>query len=116
MMVTILEFTTLMFSQSIILFYMMSLLLGITNAGVRVTRVSFLLNVIPNRVIGRASSIFFVSNALARVFFLLIFSLPFFHQYGQVIYAFLLLTIFMMICLLVLVYFRRPIESINHDD
>ena len=115
MMVTILEFTTLIFSQSIILFYIMSLFLGITNAGVRVTRVSFLLHVIPNRVIGRASSIFFVSNALARVALLLVFSLPFFHQNGQVIYAFLILTLFMLVCLSVLIYFRKPIAAIGEE-
>ena len=115
MMVTIFEFTTMIFSQSIILFYIMSLLLGVTNAGVRVTRVSFLLHVIPNRVIGRASSIFFVSNALARVALLLVFSLPFFHQNGQVIYAFLILTLFMLVCLLVLIYFRKPIAAIGEE-
>jgi len=114
MAITVGEFILMISTQWVLLFYIMSLLLGITNAGIRVIRVSYLFNVLPNQVIGRAGSIFFVTNALARVFFLALFSLPFFHHSGHVIYAFMILTGFMLVCMMILIYFYNQL-SLNQS-
>lgn len=109
MFITIGEYLLLISTKAIVIFYGVSLLLGITNAGIRVIRVSYLFTVLPNQVMGRANSIFFVSNALARVLFLLLFSIPFFHHSGHVIYSFAILTIFMAICASILMFFYQKI-------
>ena len=114
-LISVTEFILMIEWQSIVIFYAMSLLLGITNAGIRVIRVSYLFTVIPNQVIGRANSIFFVTNALARVLFLLLFSLPFFHKWGNVIYSFAILTIFMFICAMILVKYYPKIVLKDAD-
>ncbi len=113
MFITIGEYLLLISTKGIVIFYAVSLLLGITNAGIRVIRVSYLFTVLPNQVMGRANSIFFVSNALARVFFLALFSLPFFHHSGNVIYTFAILTLFMAICAGVLMLFYKKIALKN---
>ena len=60
------------------LFFCFHFLLGYFNAAVRVERVTFLFHQIPNHVIGRANSIFFVINVSQRLLFIGLFSLPFF--------------------------------------
>ncbi|WMX14670.1 MFS transporter [Aureispira sp. CCB-E] len=109
MAVTVLELIGLISSAEVWVFYAVSLLLGITNAGIRVIRVSYLFQVLPNQVMGRANSIFFLTNVMARIIFLTLFSLAFFHQSGNVIYAFLILSIFIFVCLLILMFFYTKI-------
>jgi DHA3 family macrolide efflux protein-like MFS transporter len=75
----------------------MSLVLGLTNAGTRILRMTYLFKVIPNQVFGRAGSIFFISNILFRLTFLSIFTLPFFHLSNNIIYTFVVFTVFLII-------------------
>jgi hypothetical protein len=58
---------------------------------------------------GRANSIFFLANAFSRIIFLSIFSLPFFHHSGHVIYSFMILTVFMLLTALILLFFFSQI-------
>ena len=89
------------------LFFIMSLLLGVTNAGTRILRMTYLFNVIPNQVFGRAGSIFFITNIIFRLIFLSIFTLPFFHFSNNIIYAFVIFTIFLVIAGGVLIWNER---------
>ncbi len=107
--ISVFEYCCLILSFSILVFYLMTFLLGFTNAGVRVVRVSYLFKVIPNQIMGRANSIFFLANAFSRIIFLSIFSLPFFHHSGHVIYSFMILTVFMLLTALVLLFFFSQI-------
>lgn len=116
MFITIGEFIFFISTYWIIGFYLVTLLLGVTNAGIRVIRISYLFTVLPNHLMGRANSIFFVSNTLGRILFLALFSLPFFHQDGQVIYAFAILTIFMAICASILLFFYSKIALNKEPD
>lgn len=109
MLITVLELVGLIASTEIWIFYLVSVFLGITNAGIRVIRVSYLFQVLPNQVMGRVNSIFFLTNVMARIVFLTLFSLAFFHHSGNVIYAFLILSIFIFVCLLILVFFYAKI-------
>ncbi|MFT5645598.1 MAG: DHA3 family macrolide efflux protein-like MFS transporter [Aureispira sp.] len=109
MFITMLELVGLISSTEIWVFYLISILLGITNAGIRVIRISYLFKVLPNQVMGRVNSIFFLSNVMARIIFLTLFSLAFFHTTGNVIYTFLILNIFIFICLLILMFFYTKI-------
>jgi len=55
-------------------------ILGISNAGIRILRITYLVRIVPNRVIGRVNSFFNVVNVLMRVCFLSMLALPFFAE------------------------------------
>lgn len=93
---TVAQCWLLLLTRSEYLFYALCFLLGVTNAGVRVLRVSYMFTVVPNWVAGRVNSIFAVSNVLLRLIFLGIFALPFFHYANNIIYAFGILGIFVL--------------------
>ncbi len=78
-------------------------LIGITNAGVRIMRTTFLFQKIPNQVFGRAASLFALSNIAFRILLLSIFSISFFHQQNNIIFAFLVLFIFLLVAVAVLI-------------
>jgi len=90
-------FFVLFASNSNILFYIMLFILGLTNAGSRILRVTYLFNNVPNQVYGRAASIFNICNILVRILLLLLFSLSFFEQSNNVVYAFLTLSLFLLL-------------------
>lgn len=94
-------------SKSVLIFYGMLLLIGLMNSGTRVVRTTYLFREVPNQYFGRASGIFFLTNVCFRIVFLSIFSMPFFHQANQVIYSFVILSVFLFASGGVLVYFYR---------
>jgi len=102
-----LAFFTLASSSSTFIFYGMFFLLGITNAGIRIQRITYLLKTVPNQVYGRANSIFFLSHVFFRIIFLTSFSLPLFLTGNNIIYAFYIFTVFLLITVFVLVFYRN---------
>lgn len=93
-----------------IIFYMASFFNGLCNAGIRVQRVTYLFMMIPNQVYGRATSIFTQINTLMRILFLSLFSLPFFQTGHEIIYAFAILSLFLILTLIVLSWNYRKLE------
>ncbi|MEL6698420.1 MAG: MFS transporter [Bacteroidota bacterium] len=76
--------------QSVAVLLMSAYILGISNAGVRILRITYLVRIVPNRVIGRVNSFFNVINVLMRVSFSALLAIPFFSQSGNggnIIYA-----------------------------
>jgi len=100
-------FFTLGFSKSLAVFYGAMLFLGITNAGVRIQRVTYLLEKVPNQVYGRIGSIFFLSNIFFRIIFLSLFSIPFFTTGDNVIYGMLIFGVFLLISTFILIFYRK---------
>ncbi len=96
-------FLMLALGKSIWLFFILLLILGITNAGIRILRTTYLFSTIPNQVFGRSISIFNLSNIMFRIFFLAIFSIPFFQTGIGVKYPFYMLSGFLMIAGIILV-------------
>jgi len=99
-------FLLLAVSTNLAIFYAMFFLTGITNAGARIQRITYLLEKVPNQVYGRANSIFFLSHIFFRITFLLTFSLPFFLTGSQVIYAFYIFTFFLIASAFVLLFYK----------
>lgn len=97
------------FNQSLLVFYVVALLVGFSNAGSRVLRVNYLFQRIPNQVIGRTSSVFTVVNTLYRIIFTYTFSLPFFIAENNVVYAYLAFGIFIFISALILAFYYKQI-------
>ena len=96
-------FFVLFITNSQTIFYYMLFLLGVTNAGSRIMRVTYLFNNIPNQVFGRAASIFNICNILVRISLLLLFSMAFFDQGNNVIYAILTLSVFLLLTAIILI-------------
>ncbi len=96
-------FFVLSVTTSIAIFFGMSLILGITNAGTRILRVNYLFHHLPNQVYGRANSVFFIANVAFRILFISIFYLAFFHESNHVIYAFAILSVFLLLSAAVLI-------------
>lgn len=68
-------------------YYLCYFAIGFCNAAARVLRVTFLFSHIPNAVIGRTNSVFFVINVAMRLMLTGLFALPLFHQGINIIYA-----------------------------
>lgn len=72
--------------------------LGIANAGTRILRITYLVRLVPNYIIGRVNSIFAVLNVMMRVSFISLLATPFFADDangGNIVYAMLLLGLVM---------------------
>jgi MFS family permease len=111
-------FSWLFFSKSLFVFYLVSLLIGLTNAGVRVLRVTYLFKHINNDIMGRVSSIFSISHIVFRAIFIYVFSISFFNVSNNVIYAYLISGIFIVITIIPLIIkykklVRLKVQEIN---
>mgnify|MGYP001029608346 FL=1 len=100
-----------MYNTNIPVFYAAMLLLGMSNAGIRITRVTYLFKRIPNAMIGRVTSIFGMTNVFLRVSFISLFTIPFFVEGNNIIYPFLILGVFILIFNVPLIIYHKAIEK-----
>jgi MFS transporter, DHA3 family, macrolide efflux protein len=108
-------FISAFFSSTVYIFYAFSFVVGFTNAGSRIFRVSYLFNLIPNEITGRVNGIFNVVNILIRIFFIVIFIFPFFSLGSNVTYAYLILGLFTLLAALVLIYLYKPLLKLTEN-
>ncbi|MCB2409430.1 MFS transporter [Hymenobacter lucidus] len=99
-------------TRSVSLFLAFSLVLGFTNAGTRILRVSYLFMHVPNEVSGRVNSIFNVVNVLLRTGFILLFTLPFFARGSNVVWGYAALGAFIIGSALVLAARYRELATL----
>lgn len=110
-LVSALLFLYLNFSSAIPVFFIMMFILGITNAGTRIQRVTYLFRKIPNQYYGRAGSIFFITNIIFRIFFVTLFATAFFQVGNNIAYTMGILSGFLFLSALVLMIFYRKISK-----
>ena len=91
-----------MANTNLFLFYLLSLMLGLCNAGTRIMRSIYIFNYVPNDYIGRAGSVFHVYQILFRLMFILLFSLPFFAVGTNIIYSFFIFGLFITVSVILL--------------
>lgn len=84
------SFVVIAFTKSVLGFYLFSVLIGFSNAGTRITRVTYLFQHVPNNIIGRANSIFYIYNIASRGILISIFSLAFFSEGNNVIWSYVI--------------------------
>jgi MFS family permease len=87
---------------------LMSLVLGFTNAGIRVLRLTWLFEHVPNEVMGRVNSIFNMANLVFRFLFIFLFSIPVFHQANNIRWAYFVMAVFLILSALVLIKRKNP--------
>ncbi|MFC2175690.1 MFS transporter [Bacteroidota bacterium] len=97
------SFVVVAFTSSVIGFYLFSVLIGFSNAGTRITRITFLFNHVPNNIIGRANSIFYVYNIASRGLLISLFSLGIFSQSNNVVWAYVICGSFILVSVVPLV-------------
>jgi MFS transporter, DHA3 family, macrolide efflux protein len=99
-----------LFNQSTIVFFMLGLILGLSNAGTRILRATYIFQLVPNHIIGRVISIFNLYHIFFRLGFILLFSLPFFVVGNNILYSILLMGLFILLSMGVLMLFYRKIN------
>lgn len=82
-----LMYLAMLTSTQVALFFVCNFIIGACNSAVRIQRVTYLFHHIPNSVIGRAGSVFFVVNVFLRLCLIAVFALPFFHTGINILYA-----------------------------
>jgi len=109
MLLVSLAFFAMTFLKYLWVFFIGSLLLGITNAGVRILRTTYLFNHIPNNLIGRATSVFSSLNIIVRICLISLLSLPFFNLDDNIRWGYLI-GVFLMIMssfILLVLFFKE---------
>ena len=104
-----LAFFAMTFLKYLWVFFIGSLLLGITNAGVRILRTTYLFNHIPNNLIGRATSVFSSLNIIVRISLIALLSLPFFNLDDNIRWGYLIGVFLMIISsfILLVLFFKE---------
>ncbi len=116
MLVTVLTYLIAGFSNSITLYLLLSVVLGITNAGARVLRTTWLFQHVPNQTIGRVSSVFQSINILHRVSLSALCSLPFFHAENNIRFTYVICAAIVAIYTIPLVLNFKKIEAYKSSD
>ncbi len=87
------------------------LLLGYSNAGIRIKRVTYLFNRISNHIIGRAMSVFFIVHMIFRLIFTYLFAMPYFLTEGNITTTYLIMGSFIGISTLVLIVNYKKLKT-----
>jgi MFS family permease len=98
-------------SDQVWIIYLFCFLLGFSNAGIRVLRLTYFFQHIPNEVMGRVNSIFNMGNVLTRSIFIFMFSIPFFTEGDQIVYAFVVLSAYLVLSGCILLFYRNSIQN-----
>ena len=109
MIIVAIAFYALTFYKSLLIFFIGNLILGITNAGIRILRTTYLFNHIPNNLIGRATSVFSSLNILIRILLISFFAVPFFNIGDNIRWGYMVGVIMMFISsiILLMLYFKE---------
>ena len=97
------------FIPTMIMLFITSFILGITNAGTRILRITYIFNHVPNNYIGRVNSIFNIANVIIRLILITIFINKFFTTDQNVIYAY-------FICGIIILLSIIPLLIYNYDS
>ena len=107
MMNVAIAFYAMTFYKSLLIFFIGCVILGITNAGVRILRTTYLFNHIPNNLIGRATSVFSSLNIIIRIILISIFALPFFNIGDNIRWGYMIGVLMMIISSVILLIIHR---------
>lgn len=101
------------FTQSVLIYYAFALIIGFTNSGSRIFRVSYLFGLIPNEIMGRVNSMFNVYTTIIRFVFLIAFSFSFFNEGSNITYAYLIMGIYTILSGVILVMINKKVMAIT---
>ena len=102
-------------STSIFVYFAFSFILGITNAGTRILRITYLFHHIPNHLAGRVNSVLFMLGTLCRIGLAMIFSFAFFSQGDNIVWAYIICVVFLLVNLGLMIYAYKGLK-IKYPD
>ena len=97
------------------IFFLGNFVLGITNAGVRILRTTYIFNHVPNNLIGRTNSVFNTLNIVFRMMLIGIFALPFYQIDDNIRFGYLVGMIMMGLALIPLVVWYKRIVTAERN-
>jgi len=104
------------FTRSNGIFIAFNFILGLSNAGSRIIRVTYLFTLVPNQVIGRVNSLFASYQTLMRGLFIALFSLPFFMKGDNITIAYYIFGGFLVVSLVLLAILTIPLINKNKKN
>ena len=102
-------------SNYIWIFFLANFIIGITNAGVRILRTTFIFNHVPNNLIGRTNSVFGTLNIVVRMLLIGLISIPFFKINDNIRYSFLIGLLLMILSVVILLLWSRKINIMEKN-
>jgi MFS family permease len=96
-------------------FFLGNFVLGITNAGVRILRTTYIFNHVPNNLIGRTNSVFNTLNIVFRMMLIGIFALPFYQIDDNIRFGYLVGVIMMGLAVIALVMWYNRIVTAERN-
>ena len=106
-------FVVVAFTNSVAGFYLFSILIGFANAGTRIARVTYLFEHVPNNIIGRANSIFYVYNITSRGILLTMFSMAFFSEGNNIVWSYVICGGFILVSLVPLLTVAEKLKTLK---
>lgn len=100
-----------MFNKNMGLFYLANYVLGLSNAAVRIYRISYIFRIVPNYVIGRVNGILNLSSYLFRMLMTLIFSLAFLNTADGIVYVMAILALFVMFAAAIMIRIYKNLRN-----
>ncbi len=116
MIASIIVFELLVITKSAFILSFVCFILGISNAGARILRITYLFNHIPNHIIGRTGSVFQSLNILSRFTLISIFTIPFFNTSNNIIWAYVVGGAFILASLIPLVFFYKKLIAFKISE
>jgi len=111
MLVSSLAFSLLAFTQSALILIIVCFVLGITNAGSRILRITYIFNHVPNHIIGRSGSVFQSVNIILRFTLISLFSLSFFSKNNNITITYIIGGAFVFVSIIPLIlYYQKLIN------
>jgi DHA3 family macrolide efflux protein-like MFS transporter len=96
------------FNRVLFVFFATQFIVGACNASVRIQRITYLFHHIPNRLLGRTNSAYFMVNVFLRLCLIGLFAFPWFHKGEDIRVAML---VFALVCwagaIILAVYYKR---------
>ena len=111
MSIASLSYYYLVFVDFLWYFFLANFLIGITNAGVRILRTTYIFNHVPNNLIGRTNSVFGTLNIVVRMLLIGILSFSFFQISDNIRYGFFVGLCLMLLSIGVLFFWSKKIVS-----
>tara|TARA_B100001250_G_scaffold75882_2_gene62113 strand:- start:2662 stop:3939 length:1278 start_codon:yes stop_codon:yes gene_type:complete len=94
------------------IFFLSNFLIGVTNAGVRIQRTTYMFNHVPNNLIGRTGSVFNTLNIIARMLLIGLFTFPFFQIDTNIRFGYLVGLVMMVLSVITLIiYYKRIVNA-----
>ena len=97
------------------IFFLANFIIGITNAGVRILRTTFIFNHVPNNLIGRANSVFGTLNIVVRMLLIGLISISFFQINDIIRYGFLIGLFLMIFSIIILLFWSKKVNKMEKD-